>query len=63
MHNNKAFTLINGGKAFFFFYYHQRFLPNYHKFRNKWKDFLKTKVEKDVAPPILLGKELYDEAS
>jgi len=30
MENNKAFTLINDGKAFFS-YYHQRFLPTDHK--------------------------------
>jgi len=35
-------------------------LPIDHKFRKNMKDFFITRVEKDVASPLLLGEELYD---
>jgi len=56
MENNKAFTLINGGKTLFF-YHHRRFLPPNHRYR---KDFFVGRVEKDVASPRLSGEELHD---
>jgi hypothetical protein len=59
MKNNKAFTLTNEGKAFFF-YCHCRFLPPNHRYRKNRKDFFVGRVEKDVAPPHLSGKELLD---
>jgi len=59
MENNKAFTLRNGGKASFF-YCHHRFLPHNHRYRKNRKDFFVGRVEKDVAPPRLSGKELHD---
>jgi hypothetical protein len=55
MENNKAFTLINGGKASFF-YYHRRFLPPNHRYRKNRKDFFVGRVEKDVAPRVFLVK-------
>ena len=58
MENNKAFILTNNGKMFFF-YCHQRFLPTNHKYR-KNKDFFAGKVERDVAPLLLSGEELYN---
>jgi len=57
MKNNKAFTLINSGKAFFF-YCCRRFLPSYHQYINNKKDFLKGKAERNVAPLVLSGEEL-----
>jgi len=57
MENNKAFTLTNRGKTSFF-YYHRRFLPPNHRYRKNRKDFFVSRVEKDVAPPRLSGKEL-----
>jgi hypothetical protein len=62
MENNKAFTLINGGKTSFFDY-HRRFLPTNHRFRKNKKVFFVRKVEKDVAPPRLSGEELHDVVS
>jgi len=59
MENNKAFTLRNGGKTSFF-YCHHRFLPHNHRYRKNIKDFFVGRVEKDVAPPRLSGKELHD---
>ena len=58
MENNKAFTLVNGGKASFF-YCHRRFLPLNHRYRKNRKDFFVGKVEKDVASPHLSGEELH----
>jgi len=55
--NNKAFTLTNGGKTSFF-YCHRRFLPTDHKYI-KNKDFVGL-VERDIAPQLFLGEELYD---
>jgi hypothetical protein len=34
-------------------------LPTYHKYRKKRKEFFVGRVERDVAPPLLLGEELY----
>jgi hypothetical protein len=62
MENNKAFTLTNGGKASFF-YCHRRFLPPNHRYRENRKDFFIGRVEKNVAPLHLSGKELHDIAS
>jgi hypothetical protein len=62
MENNKAFTLINGGKASFF-YCHCRFLPPNHRYRKNRKDFFVGRVEKDVAPPRLFGEKLLDVVS
>ena len=59
MENNKAFMLTNEGKAFFF-YCHHRFLPPNHRYRKNRKDFLVGRIEKDVAPQRLSGKELHD---
>jgi hypothetical protein len=59
--NNKIFTLTNTGKAFYFYFY-QRFLRSHHRYKNNIKDFLKSKVERDVTPPILSGKVFYDVA-
>jgi hypothetical protein len=58
MENNKAFTLINGGKAFF--YCHHCLLPPNHRYRKNKKDFFVDRVEKDVAPPRLSGEELHN---
>jgi hypothetical protein len=52
MRNNKAFTLINGGKTYFFYSY-RRFLPGHHQYENNIKNFLKGKVDRDIASPIL----------
>jgi hypothetical protein len=60
--NNKAFTLINGGKTSFF-YYHQCFLLIDHKYRRNINDFFIGKVEKNVAPLRLSCEELYDMVS
>jgi len=46
-----------------FFYCHWRFLPSHYWYKKNNKDFLKGKVEKDVALPVLLGEELYDVVS
>jgi len=62
MENNKAFTLINGGKASFF-YCHRHFLPLNHRYRKNRNDFFIDRVEKDVAPPRLSGEELFDVVS
>jgi protein-arginine kinase activator protein McsA len=62
MENNKAFTLVNRGKASFFDS-HRRFLPLYHRYRKNRKDFFVGKVEKDVASPRLSGEELHDVVS
>jgi len=59
MENNKAFTLTNRGKASFFDC-HCRFLPPNHRYKN---DFFVGRVEKDVAPPGLSGKELLNVVS
>jgi len=59
MKNNKAFTLINGGKTIFF-YCHRRLLPIDHKSR---KNYFVGRVERDIALPISLGEELYDMVS
>jgi hypothetical protein len=59
MKNNKAFTLMNNDKTSFFNCY-LRFLPIYHWYKNNIKDSLKGKTEKDVAPLVLLGEELYE---
>jgi hypothetical protein len=58
----RAFTLTNRGKASFF-YCHRRFLPTNHKYRKNRRDFFVGKVEKNVAPPCLSGKELHDVVS
>jgi hypothetical protein len=55
MKNNKAFTLINGGKMSFF-YCHWRFLPTDHRYRKNRNDFFVGRVENDVAPPCLSGE-------
>jgi hypothetical protein len=60
MHYNKAFIICNSGKAFFF-YCHQNFFPNHYLFRNNKKNFLKDKVERDIAPQVLSSEYLYDE--
>jgi hypothetical protein len=39
-----------------FFNCHWRFLSSHHRHINKRKDFLKGKVERDVSPSILSGK-------
>lgn len=44
--NNKAFTLMNGGKTI-------RFLPSHNQYRKNIRDFLESKVKKDVTLPIL----------
>jgi hypothetical protein len=62
MKNNKAFTLTNSGKVSFF-YCHKRFLPTNHKYKKNRKDFYIGRVKRDVAPPLLLGEELYDVVS
>ena len=62
MENNKAFTLINRGKALFF-NCHRHFLPPNHKYRKNIKDFFVGRVEKDVAPRRLFGEELHDVVS
>jgi hypothetical protein len=62
MENNKAFTLINRGKAFFF-YCHCRFLPPNHRYRKNRKDFFVGRIEKHVAPQRLSGEELHDVVS
>jgi len=62
MENNKAFTLINGGKASFF-NYHRHFLPPNHKYRKNRKDFFVGNVEKDVASSCLSSEELHDVVS
>jgi hypothetical protein len=59
MKNNKVFMLINDGKTSFF----DCFLLTSHKYRNNRKDFLVSRVERDVAPPLFLGEELYDMVS
>jgi len=59
MKNNKAFTLTNNGKTPFF-YCHWQFLPTNHKYLKNKKDFFIDRVEKNIAPPYLLGEELYD---
>jgi len=58
MENNKVFTLTNGGKASFF-YCHRRFLPTNHRYRKNKKNFIVSRVEKDVAPPRLFGEEFH----
>jgi hypothetical protein len=62
MKNNKAFTLTNSGKVSFF-YCHKQFLPTNHKYKKNRKDFYIDRVKRDVAPPLLLGEELYDVVS
>jgi len=62
MENNKAFTLINGGKASFF-YCHRCFLPLNRRYRKNINDFFVGRVKKDVAPPRLYGEELLDVVS
>jgi hypothetical protein len=62
MENNKAFTLINRGKAFFF-YCHCRFLPPNHRYRKNRKDFFVGRIENHVAPQRLSGEELHDVVS
>jgi hypothetical protein len=62
MENNKALTLTNGGKASFS-HCHRHFLPHNHKYKKNRKDFFVGRVEKDVAPPRLSGKELHDVVS
>jgi hypothetical protein len=50
MENNKAFMLTNRGKTSFFDC-HRRFLPTDHRYGKNIKDFLVSRVEKDVTPP------------
>lgn len=57
MKNNKAFMLTNCSKVFF--YCHLRLLPSHNHYRKNRKDFLNGKCEKDVAPFVLSGTELY----
>jgi len=59
MENNKAFTLINKGKASFF-YCHRHFLPSNHRYRKNKNDFFVGIVEKDVASLYLFSEELVD---
>jgi len=59
MENNKTFTLTNNNKTSFF-YCHQLFLLTDHKFRKNKDDFFVGRVERDVAPPLFLGEELYN---
>jgi hypothetical protein len=61
MKNNKALTLIKRGKTSYFSF-HRRFLPIDHKLRKK-KEFFVGRVGRDVAPPLILGEELYDMVS
>jgi hypothetical protein len=56
---NKAFMVTNAGKASFFDC-HRRFLPTNHRYRKNKKDFFVGRVEKDVTPLRLFGKELHD---
>ena len=58
MENNKAFTLINGGKMFFFIAIRGSF-----QLIKNIKDFFVGIVEKDVALPVPSGEELYDMVS
>jgi hypothetical protein len=62
MENNKAFTLVNRGKASFFDC-HRRFLPLNHRYRKNRKDFFVGGVEKNVASSCLSSEELHDVVS
>jgi hypothetical protein len=56
MENNKAFTLINGDKAFFFLLLDV--LANLSLIEKQWKELFEM-FERNIAPSILLGEELY----
>jgi len=38
-------------------------LPTNHKYKKNRNDFYIGRVKRDVAPPLLLGEELYDVVS
>jgi hypothetical protein len=57
-----AFISINGGKTSSFDY-HRRFLSSDYKYRKNIKDFFVGRVERDVAPLLPSGEELYNMVS
>jgi len=59
MENNKTFTLTNGVKTSFFDC-HRHFLPTDQSTERIEMIFFVSKVEKDIAPPRLFGKKLYN---
>ena len=62
MKNNKAFILTNSGKTSFFVC-HIRFLSTDHKYKMNRNDIFIGRVERDVAPLVLSGEELYEVVS
>jgi hypothetical protein len=62
MHHNKAFILSNGGKASFFIATKPFFWIIIYLEITK-KNFLKNKIERDIAPRVLSSEYLYNEIS
>ncbi|XP_039118067.1 uncharacterized protein LOC120253954 isoform X2 [Dioscorea cayenensis subsp. rotundata] len=59
MESSNAFHLQHGRKASYFDC-HRKFLPQNHSYRKDKKSFIRGRVEKNGAPPILSGDEILN---